>query len=186
MKPRGKVSVGPGARLPRRIREELERAARPSALEDACHALESALQAREDAKPSLALKFATRAKECAPRAASVREILGMVQFEAGAWRDAVQELLTYRRLSGDHRRDPVIASCYRLAGDPKKSLTFLASLDQASIHGDVWASAQIERARAYAASGRVDFGLELLRSERRGAPAARGRRLDEAINELTG
>jgi hypothetical protein len=175
----------PGARLPKRIREELERTAKPSALAEAADALVKAIEEREAGRIPSALRYAAKAKEAAPRSPSVREVLGLLHFAKGSWHSACQELLAYRRLRGDRRRDPVIAACYRESGEPVRALNILADLQPAAVPADTFISAQVERARAYAATGKRDVALEVLKSTRRTATGARARKIDEAIAELT-
>ncbi len=43
----------------------------------------------------------SRAKDLSPRAATIRELLGLALYESGQWSRALQELRTYRRISGD-------------------------------------------------------------------------------------
>ncbi len=175
-----------GGRLPKRIREELERTARPTALSEVAAALEDAIEARESGKLALALKHATKAKDGAPRSPSVREVLGLLLFQQSKWHEASQELLAYRRLRGDKRRDPVIAACFRELALPERSLEFLSELKPNDVPQDTFIAAQVERARAYSAVGRASLGLEVLRTARRTATGARAKRIDEAIAELAG
>ena len=57
----------------------------------------------------------------------VREQLGLLAFDLEDLHEATQELMTYRRLTGDHRHDPTIAECYRRQGKPARALVSFAA-----------------------------------------------------------
>lgn len=103
-----------------------------------------------------------RAKEAAPRSASVRRALGLALREAGEWHEAVQELLSFRRLTGDRGLDPVIADCYRREGKTSRARDFLAELDRSTVSAAVWADAEVVRAGSFLDEGRADMARNLL------------------------
>lgn len=48
-----------------------------------------------------------KAKDLAPQAATIRELLGLSYYENGQWQKALQELRTFRRIAGDPMHMPV-------------------------------------------------------------------------------
>ena len=80
------MEEGPGVSeiLPAEALSELRETARPYAVADAARALADAVVAlSEDGDPEAAVKAARVAKRAAPRAASVREALGIALYQVG-------------------------------------------------------------------------------------------------------
>ncbi|WP_147106033.1 hypothetical protein [Nesterenkonia populi] len=75
-----------------------------------------------DIDPALALEHALAASRRAGRLAVVREAVGLAAYAAGDFEEALRELRTYRRISGDHTHLPVIADCLRALGRPQKAI----------------------------------------------------------------
>ena len=55
----------------------------------------------------VALRAARKAKDLAPRDATVRETLGLAAYRTGDWQTALAELRAYRRISGEPTHLPV-------------------------------------------------------------------------------
>ena len=90
-----------------------------------------------DQDPVAALAHARAARAMAGRVAVAREANGLVAYAAGEWAEALTELRTARRISGDPSHLPVIADCERALGRPERALTVTedpqaASLDAAA------------------------------------------------------
>ncbi len=62
------------------------------------------------------MRKAERAKELAPRDATVREILGLAAYRIGDWAKALRELRTYRRITGETTHLPVEMDVLRALG----------------------------------------------------------------------
>jgi hypothetical protein len=75
-----------------------------------------------DEQPVAALAHARAARALAGRVAAVREANGLVAYTAGEWAEALSELRTARRLSGDPEHLPVMADCERALGRPDRAL----------------------------------------------------------------
>jgi tetratricopeptide (TPR) repeat protein len=75
-----------------------------------------------DEDPEQALKHARAARALAGRVGAVREANGLVAYAAGEWSEALSELRTARRLSGDPENLAVIADCERALGRPDRAL----------------------------------------------------------------
>lgn len=76
-------------------------------LPQAAEHLEQAALAFVAGRYGKAQHHAEEAKELSPRLASIREILGLAAYRLGKWKQALPELRTYRRLSGDTTHLPV-------------------------------------------------------------------------------
>ncbi len=72
--------------------------------------------------PEEALRYASGAKKLAPRSAAVREAVGMAAYQSGDYAQAIKELRSAARISGDDALYPVIADCERGLGRPEKAL----------------------------------------------------------------
>jgi predicted Zn-dependent protease len=59
-----------------------------------------------------------RAKDLAPRAATVRELLGLSYYQLEQWKDALAELKTFRRMTGETTHMAVEMDCLRALGRP--------------------------------------------------------------------
>ncbi|MCU1594125.1 MAG: hypothetical protein JWO12_1517 [Frankiales bacterium] len=75
-----------------------------------------------DDEPEKALAHARAARALAGRVAAVREANGLVAYTAGEWSEALSELRTARRLSGDPEHLAVMADCERALGRPDRAL----------------------------------------------------------------
>src|SRR5699024_7963193 len=75
-----------------------------------------------DVNPELALEHALAASRRGGRLALVREAVGLVAYAAGDYAEALRELRTYRRISGDQTHLAVIADSLRATGRPDKAL----------------------------------------------------------------
>ncbi|MGH8946481.1 MAG: tetratricopeptide repeat protein, partial [Acidimicrobiia bacterium] len=60
-----------------------------------------------------ALADLRKAKDLAPRSATVRELIGLSAYRTGQWEEALRELRTYRRITGDLIHLPVEMDCLR-------------------------------------------------------------------------
>ncbi|MCW2585178.1 MAG: hypothetical protein JWN55_694, partial [Frankiales bacterium] len=75
-----------------------------------------------DEDPEQALKHARAARALAGRVGAVREANGLVAYAAGEWSEALSELRTARRITGDPENLAVIADCERALGRPDRAL----------------------------------------------------------------
>ena len=75
-----------------------------------------------DTDPRTALAHARAARALAGRVAAAREANGLVAYAAGEWAEALTELRTARRISGDPGNLPVMADCERALGRPDRAL----------------------------------------------------------------
>jgi tetratricopeptide (TPR) repeat protein len=76
-----------------------------------------------------ALAHARAARALTARVAAVREAVGLAAYHAGEWAEALTELRTARRISGDPQGLPVIADCERALGRPEAAIRALNDPD---------------------------------------------------------
>ena len=170
--------------LPKRLADAIAHSARPGKSDDARKAAEQLVKARDAGDLARARKAAIKAKLAAPRSAWVREQLGLLAFETDQLHEATQELLTYRRLTGDHRHDPTIAESYRRQGNPARALELITELQRSDVPKRIWFDAQIARARALADTNRRQAAEVLLKEAARDAAGADRVRVLEAFRDL--
>ncbi|HSY15341.1 MAG TPA: hypothetical protein VK816_05100 [Jatrophihabitantaceae bacterium] len=78
-----------------------------------------------DTDPKAALAHARAARRRAARVGVVREAVGIAAYHAQEWAEALTELRTARRISGDPRSLPMIADCERALGRPTQAIRAL-------------------------------------------------------------
>ncbi len=109
------ASVGSGG-LPRWVSEELARVTPRARVREAVNSLEQAAVAFVAGRYGKARRDAEEAKELSPRLPAAREVLGLAAYRLGQWDQALAELRTYRRLSGDTTHLPVEMDALRALG----------------------------------------------------------------------
>lgn len=90
-----------------------------------------------DIDPDLAFEHALAASRRAGRLAVVREAVGLTAYAAGDYAEALRELRTYRRISGDQTHLPVQADCERGLGRPHKTMELAESSEAQQLKGAV-------------------------------------------------
>lgn len=146
---------GSAVDLPRWVIDDLTRVTPKERVSAALAELGAATSAMIEGRHKAALRAARRAKELAPRDATVRETLGLAAYRSGDWQTALQELRAFRRIAGEpvhlpvemdvlralHREDDVVKTWQELQrGQPspavlKEGLVVYASflIDQGRI-----------------------------------------------------
>jgi tetratricopeptide (TPR) repeat protein len=113
--------------LDRDVRAELRSLSKPNAEAVARHLV--AAGQLLDTDPGRALGHARAARARAGRVAAVREAVGVAAYHAGEWAEALTELRTARRISGDPRNLPLLADCERALGRPSAAVRYLTDPD---------------------------------------------------------
>lgn len=121
-------------------------------------------QAYEDEDFAEALGSALRAKQAAPRSAIVRELLGLVYYRLGRWREAARELAAYRRLSARRDQDHVYADCERALGRPERALELLEGLELREVGEEIYIESLLVSAGALVDLGRSEEAVNLLQN----------------------
>jgi tetratricopeptide (TPR) repeat protein len=113
------VTTVPSGQLPKWVREEILRSTPKDRREPALSHLAKALDHFADERYGAALPHLREAKTLAPRSSTVRELFGLAAYRTGKWEEALRELRTFRRITGDVIHMPVEMDCLRAMG--KKS-----------------------------------------------------------------
>ena len=77
-----------------------------------------------DDDPERALAHARAARAMAGRIGVVREAAGLAAYAAGEWAEALSELRTARRITGQSEHLAVLADCERALGRPERALAY--------------------------------------------------------------
>lgn len=139
--------------VPRDAWRDLRATAPPTALDDVVKAVGAAAEALETGDTARAQELLGWAKSVSPRTPTIREALGIALYAAQQYPEAQSELLAYRRLSGSHDQNHLLADCARAAGRPEKVAEYVDEM----INADVDAERVAEGLMVLAGS-RVDEG----------------------------
>lgn len=126
------AAVTAGGELPRWVREEITRTAPKDRREPALNHLGKAVGEFADERFGAAYEQLKRAKDLAPQAATIRELLGLSAYHLERWEEALRELRTFRRITGETTQVPVEMDCLRALGRPEdvqKTFNQLQKLD---------------------------------------------------------
>jgi hypothetical protein len=146
--------------LDRQVRAELRSLSKPNAEVVAAHLIAAGLAV--DSDPAKALAHARAARGRASRLAVVREAVGVAAYHAQEWSEALTELRTARRISGDPRNLPLIADCERALGRPGQAIRMLSDPDVARLDPETRAELLIVVAGARRDGGQLDAALAVL------------------------
>jgi len=116
-----------------------------------------------DTDPEAALEHARAARAFGARIAAVREAAGLAAYRAGEWAEALSELRTARRLTGDNSYLPVIADVERALGRPERALALARSAEVGSLSPDMRAEMRIVESGVRRDLGQPQAALAALR-----------------------
>jgi tetratricopeptide (TPR) repeat protein len=140
---------------------------RPGRAEDAIGRLERAVQLLARGDASGAAAEAAKAKDLAPRAPAVREVLGLALYGLERFPEALTEMQAYRRMSGRADQNHIIADCLRAIGRPERAVPLAEeALRARGVPVAAKAEAVIVAASALADQGKFDQALGMLRRVR--------------------
>lgn len=161
---------GTGPRGPRTgadaFAADVRGAARPGRAQDAEDAFRRSIDLLVADDAPQAVLAAQAAKRLAPRAPVVREVLGLALYSSGRFKEALGELLAYRRMSGRQDENHMIADAYRAVGTPEKAPPLIREALTVELPADVRAELFVVGAAALADMGRYDDALSLLHGYR--------------------
>lgn len=109
-----------------------------------------------------AITLLTDARQRASRSAVVRESLGIALYLDGQFREAARELAAYRRMSGRHDQNHLLADCARANGQPEKAEDLVDEMIAADVAADRVAEGLLVVAGARADRGDPDAALAAL------------------------
>jgi tetratricopeptide (TPR) repeat protein len=115
-----------------------------------------------DTDPQLALAHARAARAKAGRIAAVREAVGVAAYRAGEWSEALSELRTARRISGNPHNLPLIADAERALGRIDQAARALDDPDVRRLDAETKAELYIVVAGARRDLGQLDAALAVL------------------------
>ncbi len=98
---------GGAVNLPNWVIDDLARVTPKERVPAALQELGDASAALADFRYHAAVRHGRKAKELAPRDATVRETLGIAAYRIGDWKTALAELRAYRRMSGETTHMPI-------------------------------------------------------------------------------
>ena len=112
--------------------------------------------------PRRALAHARAARARASRVGAVREAVGIAAYHAGEWAEAITELRTARRITGDPRYLAMLADCERALGRPAQAIRALSEPDVGRMDAQSRAELFIVVAGARRDMGQLDAALAVL------------------------
>jgi tetratricopeptide (TPR) repeat protein len=146
--------------LDRSVRAELRSLSKPNAEVVAGHLIAAGLSV--DTDPQGALAHARAARSRASRLAAVREAVGVAAYHAEAWSEALTELRTARRISGDPRYLPLLADCERALGRSAQAVRMIHDPDVGRLDPETRAELYVVVAGARRDLGQPEAALAVL------------------------
>ncbi len=149
--------------LPREVHADVRSTAPSGAVDDLARALGAAEEAIARGDAARAVDVLAWAKSVATRSWAVREALGIALYLEGRFAEAQRELLTYRRLSGRHDQNHLLADCARATGKIDQAVEHVEAMIGAGVEEDRIAEGLIVVAGARLEGGEPDGALAVLR-----------------------
>jgi hypothetical protein len=115
-----------------------------------------------DDDPELAFQHATAAARRGGRVGIVREAVGIAAYACGKYQDALRELRTYRRITGDDQHIALIGDCERALGREGKALETVTSPEARALTGAARAEAAIVEAGILLDEGKIPEAVKAL------------------------
>jgi tetratricopeptide (TPR) repeat protein len=151
-----------GRGLSREILDDIRRSARPGDQQVASSRLARAIELLERGDAGAAISEAKKAKDVAPRSGAVREVLGLANYAAGQWPEAVTELKAYRRITGRADQNHIIADSLRGMGRPEEAVPLAEEELAARVSNEAKAEAVVVAASALRDLGKLSEALAFL------------------------
>lgn len=139
---------------------ELKTTARPGKGDILVKVFADAAAAFADEDFDEAMRLGEQAKHIALRSTTVRELLGLTYYRAGRYKQAARELAAFRRLTGSHVQNHVLADTYRAQGRPERALELCD--ETTDVPEEVFYEKEIVAAGALADLKRVDDAIARL------------------------
>ena len=97
-----------------------------------------------------------------PDLADLRELYGLTLYRLGRWQEAIDELESFRRLSGTAEQHPPLMDAHRALGHWPDVAELWQELGEASPHPAIVTEGRIVRAGAEADRGDLDGAIRIL------------------------
>lgn len=150
-------------RLPREVHADVRSTAPAGAVDDLARALGAAEEAIARGDAARAVEVLAWAKSVATRSWAVREALGVALYLDGRFAEAQRELLTYRRLSGRHDQNHLLADCARATGRIDQAVEHVEAMIDAGVEEERLAEGLLVVAGARLEAGEPHGALAVLR-----------------------
>lgn len=163
---RGRITAVPSGQLPRWVRDEIIRSTGKEKREPAIFHLSKGMEAFADERYPAAAAELRKAKELSPRAATIRELLGLAAYRSGQWEEALRELRTFRRITGEMLHTPVELDCLRALGNHQGIATAWKMIQEADLHPETQNEARVVYASYLVDQGRPRDAWAVIRPGR--------------------
>lgn len=163
---RGNITSVTSGQLPRWVRDEIVRSTGKEKREPALFHLAKGMEAFADERYRSAIPEFRKAKELSPRAATVRELLGLAAYRSGQWEEALRELRTFRRITGDLTHTPVELDCLRALGRQDGVATTWKMIQDADLRPETQHEARVVYASHLLDEGRPRDAWAVIRPAR--------------------
>ena len=110
------ITSVPHGQLPKWVRDEILRSTPKDRREPALLHLSKGMEHFASERYPAAATELRKAKKLSPRSSTIRELLGLAAYRSEAWEEALRELRTYRRITGDLVHMPVEMDSLRALG----------------------------------------------------------------------
>ena len=160
--PKRRLTAEESFDLPKPWIIEIQELARPGTGSKVAEAISKALEHFADEEYEDAARLAAEAKSSASRSPRVIELLGLALYHSGQWKEALSELLTFRRLTASVEHNHVIADLYRALERPDRALETTAEVSQADVTPETWVETMIVAAGALADKGDLNRAITML------------------------
>lgn len=110
------LTAVPSGQLPKWVRDEIYHSTPKDRREPALRHLAQGISEFADERYKAAVPEFRKAKELSPRSSTIRELLALSAYRSAQWEEALRELRTFRRLTGDLIHTPVEMDCLRALG----------------------------------------------------------------------
>lgn len=110
------ITAVKSGQLPKWVRDEIVRSTPKDRRDPAMTHLTRAMGDFADERYRAAVPELRKAKKLSPRSSVIRELLGLAAYRSAQWEEALRELRTFRRITGDLMHMPVEMDCLRALG----------------------------------------------------------------------
>lgn len=107
------IAAVSSGQLPKWVTDEIQRSTPKERREPAIKELSQAVDHYADDRFTAALPHLRKAKTLSPKSSVIRELLGLAAYRSSNWDEALRELRTFRRMTGDLIHMPVEIDCLR-------------------------------------------------------------------------